>query len=242
MAKQAPQQPKTRWYKMLWQAYKVTARGDKALPWLIGTLGGVPIVGGVVLAIVSSGYFTKIISVVLGLMVGAVLGLLTLTRRFERQMIIQLEGQLGGSIAVAQQIRRGWQFSEEPLAVEAKSRAVVFHGVGVGGVILLAEGGRSAKRTVDQTVTRLGKLVPGVPVTPLYVGHEDGQVPLKALTKAIRATKRQNFGRGLTRGLSGADQESVRARLRAVGGAQMSIPKGIDPARARADRKAMRGR
>lgn len=241
MAKQAPA-PKQRWYKTLIQAYKVTAKADKALPWLIALVAGVPIALGIASIFVLSGYFAKIFGPVLGVMTGMILGLLVLTRRFETQMFKQMDGQLGGSLAVAQSIRRGWQFADEPIAVEARSRAVVFQGVGQGGVVLLAEGGRSAKKTVDQTTSRLGKLVPGVPVTAIYVGHGEGEVPLKSLTKAIRATKRQEFGRGITRGLSGADQDAVRARLRALGGPQMPIPKGVDPARARADRKALRGR
>ncbi len=241
MAKQAPA-PKQRWYKTLVQAYKITAKADKALPWLMALVAGIPIALGVASAFVVSGYFAKIFGPVLGLMTGMILGLLVLTRRFEKQMFKQMDGQLGGSLAVAQSIRRGWQFADEPIAVEARSRAVVFQGVGQGGVVLLAEGGRSAKKTVDQTTARLGKLVPGVPVTTLYVGNNEGEVRLKDLTKAIRGIKRREFGRGLGKGLSGADQDAVRARLRALGGPQMPIPKGVDPARARADRKALRGR
>lgn len=241
MAKQPPA-PKTRWYKTLWQAYKVTARTDKALPWVLGVAVGVPLIAGIVLAFVLEGYFAKIIAPVFGIMVGVIVGLLLLTRRFERQMFAQMDGQLGGSLAVAQSIRQGWQFADDPIAVDARSKAVVFQGVGKGGVVLLAEGGRAAKRTVDQTTSRLGKLVPGVPVTAIYVGHGDGEVELKNLTKAIRGTTRKQFGRGLTKGLSAGDQEAVRSRLRALGGPQMPIPKGVDPTKARADRKAMRGR
>ena len=237
-----PPAPKQRWYTTLWQAYKVTARTDKKLPWILGALLVIPLAAGIVIAITSSGLGAKIYAPLTGLMTGIVVALFVLTRRFEKQMFAQMDGTLGGSLAIAQSLRRGWQFSDEPVAVDAKSKAVIFQGVGEGGIVLLAEGGRAAKRTVDNTATRLHKLAPGVPVTPIYVGKGENEVPLKSLNKAIRATKNKNFGRGVRKGLSAADQQAVRARLRALGGPQIPIPKGIDPNRARADRKGLRGR
>jgi len=237
-----PPAPKQRWYKTLWQAYTVTARTDKKLPWILGTLLVIPIAAGIVIAVLSSGLGAKIYAPLTGVMTGFVLALFVLTRRFEKQMYAQMEGTLGGSLAIAQSLRRGWQFSDEPVAVDAKAKAVIFQGVGDGGIVLLAEGGRSAKRTVDATASRLHKLAPGVPVTAVYVGTGENEVSLKHLNKAIKATRTKNFGRGLRKGLSAADQQAVRARLRALGGPQIPIPKGIDPNRARADRKGLRGR
>lgn len=242
MAKKAPPAPKQRWYKTLWQAYSVTAKTDKALPWILGSILLAPLIVGIVVGVLSDGLAAKVYGPLTGIMVGAVASLFVLTKRFEKQMFQQMDGVMGGSLAVAQSITKGWQFAEEPIAVDQKTRSVIFQGVGNGGVILLAEGGNSARRQVTQTVSRLGKLVPGVPVTPIYVGHGEGEVELKRLTKVIRATKTKQFGRGLRKGLSSADAETVRARLRAMGGPQMAVPKGIDPTKARADRKAMRGR
>ncbi len=237
-----PPPPKQRWYKTLWQAYAVTARTDKKLPWILGALFFVPLATGIVFAVISSGLGTKIYAPLTGLMTGIVLALFVLTRRFEKQMFAQMEGTLGGSLAIAQSMRRGWQFSDEPVAVDARSKAVVFQGVGDGGIVLLAEGGRAAKRIVDTAASRFHKLAPGVPVTPIYVGRGENEVPLKGLNKAIKATKTKNFGRGPRKGMSAGDQQAVRARLRALGGPQIPIPKGIDPNRARADRKGLRGR
>ncbi len=241
MAKQAPA-PKMRWYQTLWQAYKVTARYDKKLPWILGALFGVPLIAGIVFGVLTSGIGPKIYGPLMGLSTGILLALFVMTRRFEKTMFAQMEGVMGGSLAVAQSIRTGWQFAEEPVAVDQRSKAVVFQGVGTGGIVLLVEGGQAAKRTVDQTSARLSKLVSGVPVTPIYVGTAEGQVRLTGLVKAIRATRRAHYGRGLGKGLSSAEQETVRARLRAMGGAQLGVPKGIDPLKARADRKGLRGK
>lgn len=237
-----PPAPKQRWYKTLWQAYTVTARNDKKLPWILGALLAAPLVAGIVFAIITPGLFAKIYAPLTGLMTGVVVALFVLTRRFEKQMYAQMDGTLGGSLAVAQSMRRGWQFADEPVAVDAKAKAVIFQGVGDGGIVLLVEGGRAAKRAVDTTAARLHKLAPGVPVTSVYVGHGENEVPLRRLNKAIKATKVKKFGRGLRAGLSAGDQQAVRARLRALGGPKIPIPKGIDPNRARADRKGLRGR
>ena len=242
MAKKSSPAPKQRWYKTLWQAYSVTAKTDKKLPWILGSIVVVPLAVGIVAGVMTDGLAATIYSPLIALLLGAVVALYVLTRRFEKQMFQQMEGVLGGSLAVAQSITRGWQFAEEPIAVDQKTRSVVFQGVGNGGVVLLAEGGNAARRPVTQTVARLAKLVPGVPVTPIYVGHGEGEVPLKRLTKEIKATKTKRFGRGLRKGLSSADAQTVRARLRAMGGPQLAVPKGMDPTKARADRKAMRGR
>jgi hypothetical protein len=237
-----PPAPKQRWYKTLWQAYSVTARADKKLPWIMGAILLVPLGAGIAIGVLSGSVATMIYGPLTGIMIGAVAALYTLTRRFEKQMFSQMDGTLGGSLAVAQSVRRGWQFGDEPVAVDARAKAVVFQGVGEGGIVLLAEGGRAAKRTIDATTTRLPKLAPGVPITPVYVGNGEDEVPLKRLTKVIKATRVKHFGRGLRKGLSAGDQQAVRSRLRALGGPNVPIPKGIDPNRARADRKGLRGR
>ena len=44
------------------------------------------------------------------------------------------------------------------------------------------------------------------------------------------------------RTLTKLEADQVKKRLKALGGARLPIPKGVDPMRARPDRKAMRGR
>jgi len=109
---------------------------------------------------------------------------------------------------------------------------VVFRGVGKGGIVLLAEGGGAARRLVDTSTKRFNKLVPGVPVRAIYVGKGEGHVPLTKLNREIRKGKTV---------LSRGERDQVAHRLRAIGGAKLPVPKGIDPMRARPDRKGMRG-
>ena len=231
MAKDTPK--KTRWYKLIGQAYTQTAPHDKLLLPILLLAFLVPIALGVLVGILISGPVAIVYSSMFGLVTGVLVALFMLTRRFEKNAYARMEGVVGGSLAVAQAIRSGWAFEENPEAVDNKGRAVVFRGVGKGGIILLAEGGGAARRLVDTSTKRFNKLVPGVPVRAIYVGKGEGQVPLTKLNKAIRKGKTV-----LTRG----ERDQVAHRLRAIGGAKLPVPKGVDPMRARPDRKALRGK
>lgn len=240
MAK-APEK-KQNFFKLLTQAFKITARHDKALvPILIGTFALVA--GGAAVFGLSRGSTAAIVyASIFGVLFGLLAAMFILTRRFEKVMFSQMEDQLGGSLAAAQSIRMGWTFEESPLAVDPNSGSVIFYGVGRGGIVLLVEGGNAARKHLARVTQRLSKLAPGVKITPLFVGKDQGQVPLKRLTKAIRAVKRNQYGRGLSQGLSKTEMAAVRQRLKASAAPKLPVPKGIDPLRARPDRKGMRGR
>ncbi|WNM25653.1 DUF4191 family protein [Demequina capsici] len=240
MAKNEPEK-KQRWYQLIAQAYKFTKPYDSALlPLMIGV--PVIVIGAAVVAGLLLGSTVALVyAIILGVLLAVLGDLFLLTRRFEKVAFERMEGQMGGSLYVAQSIRRGWQFEDDPIAVDQRGAAIVFYGVGVGGIVLLAEG-TGARKHVDKVKARLTKVASGVKVTPIYVGTGDGQVPVKTLPKAIRKVKAEAYGRGLSSGLKKDEQEVVRQRLRAMGGAQLPMPKGVDPLRARPDRKGMRGR
>ncbi len=233
MAKDKTSPKKQRWYHLVAQAYKTTAPHDKyLLPGIIGIIvGGIAVfvVGGLLIG----GTAAIIYASIMGVLTAALGAMYFLTRRFERTAYARMEGQVGASIAVAQSIRSGWAFEEEPVNLDPRGNAVVFQGVGKGGIMLIAEGGSAARKPATQTRKRIEKLVPGVPVTTIFVGRGDGEVPLPKLTKAIRRTKKA---------LGKSDRATVTARLKAIGGTKPPMPKGIDPVRARPDRKGMRGR
>ena len=70
----------------------------------------------------------------------------------------------------------------------------------------------------------------------LEVGTEDGQVRLIELTKRLRKlpTKPQY--------LTSAEITRVSQRLSTIGSNGLPIPKGMDPPKARINRRALRGR
>ena len=232
MAKNDPAPKKTRWYKLIGQAYKQTAPHDRLLlPIIIASAVG-PIAIGVAVGLALGGIW-MIYSIMFGVATGVLLGLFMLTRRFEKTAFRQMEGVVGGSLAVAQSIRNGWEFDENPQAVDTKGRGVVFRGVGKSGIILLAEGGGPAHRLVDDSTKRLNKIVPGVPIRAIYVGKGPNEVPMAKIVREIKKGKTV---------LSRGERSAVSARLRAIGGAKLPVPKGVDPMRARPDRKALKGR
>lgn len=233
MAKDKTAPKKQRWYHLVAQAYRATAPHDKyLLPGIIAIIvGGIALF--VLVGILIGGIAAIIYASIMGVLTALLGAMYFLTRRFERNAYTQMEGQMGASLAVAQAIRTGWSFEEEPVNMDPRGGAVVFQGVGKGGIMLIAEGGALARKPAAQTRKRIEKLVPGVPVTTIYVGRGEGEVPLPRLTKAIRRTKKA---------LRKADRATVQARLKAIGGTKPPMPKGIDPMRARPDRKGMRGR
>lgn len=231
MAKQPEKKP--RWYKLVAQAYKSTAPYDK---WLLPLLILIPL--GVIGIAVGVGLFMDSIAVLIYAIIFAILAsaladMYLLTRRFEKVAFKRMEGQIGASVSIAQSIRRGWKFEDEPVSIDPRGKALVFQGVGKAGVMLLAEGGSAAHKQVTSAKRRLSKLVPGIPIHVIHVGTGEGQVPLNKLVKAINKPKKA---------LNKSQREQVAARLRAIGGQRLPVPKGVDPMRARPDRKAMRGR
>jgi len=165
---------------------------------------------------------------------------LVMARRAERAAYRQLEGQTGGGGAALGALRRGWYYEQQPVAVEATrpgdmtSAAMVFRAVGRPGVVLILEGpvGR-AQRLGESERKRVTRVLPNVPVHVLRVGSGEDEVPVRKL-----AGKIQRMRPSLTKAEAGA----VNKRLKALGPARPPVPKGIDPMRARPDRKGMRGR
>jgi hypothetical protein len=231
MAKEPRKKP--RFYTLIAQAYRATAPHDKALLPLMLVTGLGLLALGVGIGLILGSLPAIIYGSLFGLTFAVLGTLFVLTKRFEKTAFAQMEGSVGGSVAVAQSIRNGWQFQEAPEAVDNKGRAVVFRGVGKSGVVLLAEGGTPSRKLVDATTRRYAKLLPGVPVRPIYVGRGTGEVPMTKLVREIKKGKKV---------LSRREREAVAQRLQAMGGARLPVPKGVDPLRARPDRKAMRGR
>lgn len=231
MAKQPEKKPP--FYKLIAQAYQFTQPHDR---WLLPLLIVIPLAvigASVVAGLLFDSTIVLVYLIIFGVLLAVLAGLFTLTRRFEKVMYRRIEGQIGASLQIAQGMRSGWQFADDPVAIDPRGKSVVFRGVGKGGVALIAEGGNAARKPVETATRRINKLVPGVPVHVIYVGEREGEVPLKSLTKAIRKHKKV---------LSRNERSAVAARLDAIGGQRLPVPKGVDPTRARPDRKAMRGR
>lgn len=226
-----PKVKKTRWYHQVWQAYQMTRQVDPAVTWVILAA----FVGVLAVAVVLGLVFDRVgYAIFVGLPFAVLAGLFLLARRAERAAYRRLEGQPGASLSALRTIRRGWDFPEEPAAIDPRTQDVVFRGLGRAGIVLVGEGpgGRQAK-LLEAEKRKVARILPNVPITLIQAGNGPDQVPLPQLAKKVQKLKPT---------LTKQEVAEVGKRLRALGGARLPVPKGVDPFRARPDRKGMRGR
>ena len=227
----APKVKKTRWYHQVWQAYTMTRQADPAVTWVILAA----FVGVLAIAVVLGVVFEQVIySIIVGLPFALLAGMFLLARRAEKAAYRRLEGQPGASLSALRTIRRGWDFPEEPAAVDPRTQDVVFRGLGRAGIVLVGEGpsGRQIK-LLESEKRKVARILPNVPITLIQAGTGPDQVPLPQLARKVQKLKPT---------LTKQEVTEIGKRLRALGGARLPVPKGVDPFRARPDRKGMRGR
>ena len=129
-----------------------------------------------------------------------------------------IEGQIGAGASVLMAIRKGW--TTTPAVAVNRQQDMVHRSVGRAGIVLTGEGGFAVRQMVQDEKKKSERYAPGVPITEVFVGEGDGQVPIRKLQKHV--TK-------LPKKLSAHQMREVRARLKAVGGLSMPIPKGPMP-------------
>jgi len=222
---------KTRWYHQVWQAYQMTRRNDPAVTWiLLAVFFGIVAVGLIIGLLIGPWLYVLLLSLPFALL-GA---LFILARRAETAAYTQIEGQPGASRAALGTIRRGWTFADEPVAVDPRTQDLVFRGVGRPGVVLIGEGPASRiGKLLEQERKRTARVISGAPITLIQVGDGEGQVALRKLPRAVQKLRPK---------LTKQEVAEVSKRLTALGGVKLPVPKGVDPMRARPDRKGMRGR
>jgi len=181
-------------------------------------------------------------ALVLGVLLGVLAATIVLGRRAKRAAYKQIEGQPGAAGAALTSLRRGWFFDREPVAADATratdmaNAALVYRAVGRPGIVLVGEGPTArTQRLLLAERKRVERVVPGVPVTVLRVGDggTEGEIAITKLTNKVQRLKPV---------LTKDEVSVVNKRLRALGGVRPPVPKGVDPSKARMDRKAMRGR
>jgi Domain of unknown function (DUF4191) len=214
------------------QIYSVTRESDPRLPlWMLLGFAGTIIAAYLIGLTIGHGPYLAFLGVPLGLLAALVI----MSRRAERFAYARAAGQAGVTGQVLKNLRRGWYVEEEPVAVDPRTRDVVFRAVGRPGVALVAEGPvNRVQRLVEGERRRVTRVLgPNVPVLVVHVGDGEGQVPLRRVNNKLMRSKPA---------LTKTEVSQVAARLRALGGVRPPIPKGVDPTRVRPDRKGVRGR
>ncbi len=227
---------KPAWYRQLWQVYRLTRRYDRGVSWWM--LGGFLLAGGAAFAstfvIGGQGVLAIVLGAVLAVFIGILVALIILARRADKALFAQVEGQPGATAYALQQIRRGWRVEQEPVAVDPKTRDLVFRAIGKPGIVLLTEGPLPrVLRLAEAERKRHARVASGAPVHVIYVGPGEDQVPLRKVTGRMAR---------LPRALTSNEVTTVAKRVAALTVVRAPVPKGIDPYRARPDRKATRGR
>jgi len=148
--------------------------------------------------------------------------LIFFTRVAGRAAYSSIEGQIGAGASVLMSIRKGW--TTTPAVAVSRNQDMVHRSVGRAGIVLTGEGATNTVRQLLQDEhKKTERFAPGVPIIEVIVGDSQGQVALRKLQKHLQK---------LPKKLSAHQMREVRARLKAVGGLSMPIPKGPMPTRA----------
>jgi F0F1-type ATP synthase assembly protein I len=227
-------------FKQVGQVFNAARKVDPTIPWfmLLAFLAVVLVGVGIGLWVGHWGY-----ALILSIPIGLLAAMVVLSRKAERAAFRSLEGQPGAAGAALSGLRRGWYYDQQPVALDGArgmrpddmtGAAFVFRAVGRPGVVLIGEGpdARRSKLLVQER-KKVERVAPGVPVTLLVVGDGDDQLPARKLSSKMTRMKPV---------LTKEEASAVNKRLKALGGMRPPIPAGMDPMRARVDRKAMRGR
>jgi len=131
---------------------------------------------------------------------------------------VSIEGQIGAGASVLMAIRKGW--TTTPAVAVNRQQDMVHRSVGRAGIVITGEGGHAVRQMMQDEKKKAERFAPGVPVIEVLVGDGEGQVSIRKLQKHLAK---------LPKKLSAHQMREVRARLKAVGGMSMPIPRGPLP-------------
>ena len=137
-----------------------------------------------------------------------------------------IEGQIGAGASVLMAIRKGW--TTTPAVAVNKQQDMVHRSVGRAGIVLTAEGTFATRQLLQSARKDAERFAPGVPIYEIWIGDGEGQVPLRKLQKHVGKFKKT---------LSAHQMREVRARLKAVGGMSLPMPKGPMPKNVRVPKR-----
>lgn len=203
-------------WSQLWQAFNMQRNQDKKLlPLMILSIVGVAALFFLIGLIWGAQWFTLI----LGIGLGFVLAMYIFSRRLEKSMYDRVGDQPGAAGWALDNLRNTvgivWH-TKQGVAMNRTLSGIVHRVVGNPGVVLVAEGSPSAtKELVNQQKRRLDRLAGDVPVYEIYVGDEEGQVPLKNLQRELLKLPR-NYKKN--------EVYSVNARIEAMDTIGSSAP------------------
>jgi len=209
------------------QTIKATARADKkfvplvvaafiltfAVIFGIGLLLGRPILFGI-----------------LAVLFGLLAALVITGRRASAAAFAGIEGQPGAAAAVLGAMRGQWHVT--PAVGITRQQDFVHRVVGRPGVVLVAEGtGSRPRELLTAELRKTRRLIGDTPLYDVVVGDGQGQVSIDRLQSHLMKMPRNLKPRAVN---------ELEARLKAVGGMAMPLPKGPVPGMGRMPRGKQR--
>jgi len=208
--------------------WSMTRRADPKLPLLVF---GPALLVLAVMVVVGILIGHPVYLSVLGVFGAVLAGTAIFGRRATATMYAQVEGQPGAAASVLQTLRGDWRVT--PAVAFNRNMDLVHRVIGRPGVVLVGEGSSMQQQRqliVDQK-RRVGRVAPETPVYEVLVGDGEGQVPLRKLQQHVMRLPR-NIGR--------KDISGLEARMKALGGTNVPMPKGPMPKTGRMPRGKMR--
>ena len=209
---------KTRRFQTFKDAYSVTR---KVKPWIPFALIGIFLITWIIGIAIGIGVGQPVYFAFIFLPLAFLMMLLFFTRQAGTAAYSSIEGQIGAGASVLMAIRKGW--TTTPAVAVARNQDMVHRSVGRAGIVLTGEGSNGVNQMLTEERKKTERFAPGVPIALVMVGDETGRVPIRKLQKHLRK---------LPKKLTPRQMREVRARLKAVGGLSIPIPKGPMPTRA----------
>ncbi len=209
-------------------AFQLTRKNDpKMLPLVLGATVAVLAAFVLLGILLHHPIYFSVIGVLLSLMAATIV----FGRRASAAAFTQIEGQPGAAAAVLQSMRGNWRVTPV-VAVNPRGRDLVHRVVGRPGIVLVGEGSPvRVASLMSQERKKVGRVAAETPVYEVQAGDEDGQVPLRKLQTHLAK---------MPRNLKPAQVNALEARMRALGGATVPIPKGPLPNSGKIPRGKMR--
>jgi hypothetical protein len=199
--------------------WAMTRKQDpRAIPIILGPALGVLVVLVVVGILIHHIVLFSIVAVLLAVITGtSIFG-----RRATKTMYAQVEGRPGAAAAILQGMRGDWRVT--PAVGFTRNQDLVHRVIGRPGIVLVGEGPSVAaiRQLIGDQKRRVGRVAPDTPVYDVIVGEGEGLVTIRKLQQHVVK---------LPRNLKKADIAGVEARMKALGGANVPLPKGPMPTR-----------
>ena len=218
------------------ETFKMTRQTDRAVGWWM--LAAFLVFGGVGFGIFwllpGEGTIGLIMAIIGGLLLGFLGMMIVFSRRAQKAAYARLDGQVGGGARALSMLRRGWRLEE--VVGFTKQQDMVHRVVGPPGIVLVAEGNPHRLRQLMASERKKHERVAAdFPVHEVFVGNDEGQVPLPKLVKHVQKLGRQ---------VKPAEQTDLLLRLKALDAQRpkVPLPRGPVPTSMKGMRGNLRGK